>query len=325
MGCWNKTCGLSRLHIRAGDPVYVFVLEQSKDDHDRCYSTALFSPLLLPFDSVYDDYGGGEDSAGPGLNLIVEGLRKNLVEIEQGENEYYDIPVKRDDFSVEKFFEAVHENRLAIKGWRGNPNAVDFVMIRKDVAQHIFDNWERDHYVGDGKGTGGWGNNYVYYKFADVLADIPAFLDRLESKLVGDEAELTEAGEAVEAMRRMTRRLRLYEGLAGVYAWEERDQNKVSWYMMRDTYRYCSVVSIHESIMDLMERGEREEAAALLTEHLKAVYIDSFYHSTRNVWTPGCHEGSQSQDHNGYRVLVSAITTALNAEKAEYDEENEDE
>jgi len=327
MGCWNKTCGLSRLHITAGTPVYVFVLEEGKDSSDRCYSTALFSPLLLPFDRVYDDYGGGEDSSGPGLNPIMEGLRKNLIEVEQGENEYHDIPVKRDEFEVTNFFEAVHEGRLSVKGWRGAPNKIDFVMIRKDIAQHIFDNWEREHYVGNGKGTGGWGNNYVFYKFADVLADIPAFMDRLESKLKDDESEAENAGTetATAAVRRMTRRLRLYEGLASVYAWEERDQNKVSWYMMRDTYRYSSIVNVHEAIIDLVEAGERDEAIALLTEHLKAVYIDSFYHSTRNIWAPGCHEGSQGQDHDGYRVLVSAITEALDKEKAEYDEYNDDE
>ncbi len=327
MGCWNKTCGLSRLHITAGEPVYVFVLEEGKDSSDRCYSTALFSPLLLPFESVYDDYGGGEDSSGPGLELILNGLRKNLIEMEQGENEYHDIPVKSDDFDATKFFEAVHEGRLSVKGWRGEPNKVDFVMIRKDVAQHIFDTWEREYYVGNGKGTGGWGNNYVFYKFADVLADIPAFMDRLESKLKDDGDLVESAGDekAAAVIRRANLRLRLYEGLASVYAWEERDQNKVSWYMMRDTYRYSSIVHIHEAIVDLVEQDKRQEAEALLTEHLKAVYIDSFYHSTRNIWAPGCHEGSQSQDHDGYRVLVSAITKVLDAEKAEYDEENEEE
>jgi nuclear transport factor 2 (NTF2) superfamily protein len=328
MGSWNKTCGLSRLHITAGEPVYVFVLEKGKDSSDRCYSTALFSPLLLPFESVYDDYGGGEDSSGPGLELILNGLRKNLIEMEQGENEYHDIHVKSDGFDATKFFEAVHEGRLSVKGWRGEPNRVDFVMIRKDVAQHIFDTWEREHYVGNGKGTGGWGNDYVFYKFADVLADIPAFMDRLESKLKDDGDLVESAGDekAAAAIRRMNLRFRLYDGLASMYAWEERDQNKVSWYMMHDTfYRYSSIVHIHEAIVDLVEQGKRQEAEELLTEHLKAVYIDSFYHATRNVWAPGCHEGSQSQDHDGYRVLVSAITKVLDAEKVEYDKENGEE
>lgn len=324
MGCWNKTCGLSRLHITAGEPVYVFVLEEGKDSSDRCYSTALFSPLLLPFDSIYDDYGGGEESSGAGLPYIVEGLRNSLIEMEQGENEYHDIPVKRDDFTVLNFFEAVHEGRLSVKGWRGEPNKVDFVMIRKDVAQHIFDTWEREHYVGNGKGTGGWGNNYVYYRFADVLADVPAFMDRLERRMNEEGEDEKNLPETAVATKRAIRRLRMYEGLASVYAWEERDQNKVSWYMMRDTYRYSSIVRPHEIIMELVEQGKREEAEALLIEHLKAVYIDSFYHSTRNIWAPGCHEGSQGQDHDGYRVLVSAITSVLDKEKAEYDEYNDD-
>ena len=97
MGCWNKTCGLSKLHIYAGDPVYVFVIEQNLD-HDRCYSTAFWSPILAPFESVYNDYGGGENSGGVWFQHIMDGVRAKLIEQEVGENEYHDIAVKREGF-----------------------------------------------------------------------------------------------------------------------------------------------------------------------------------------------------------------------------------
>ena len=35
MGSWNKTCGISNLHIYAGTPVYVFVLQENPNKTDR--------------------------------------------------------------------------------------------------------------------------------------------------------------------------------------------------------------------------------------------------------------------------------------------------
>ena len=53
MGSWNKTCVLSNLAIYDGDKVVVFILEDGGDGSDS-YATALFRPLLLPFNSVYN-------------------------------------------------------------------------------------------------------------------------------------------------------------------------------------------------------------------------------------------------------------------------------
>lgn len=76
MGCWYKTCGLSNLHIPAGTPVYVFVLERRGNGiSDACYSTSMFAPLLLPFESEYNDYGGGENSKGVGFPYIMQALK----------------------------------------------------------------------------------------------------------------------------------------------------------------------------------------------------------------------------------------------------------
>ena len=102
MGCWNKTCGLTNLHITAGQKAYVFVLEKRDDDNDsHCYSTHLYRPLLLPFETTYNDYGGGEDSTGVAFPLIMEGIKQRLHEMELGENEYHDIAVTKEAFGEE--------------------------------------------------------------------------------------------------------------------------------------------------------------------------------------------------------------------------------
>lgn len=340
MGCWNKTCGLSRLHINAGEEVYVFVIEEgNRNDTSRCYTTALYAPLLMPFEAKYDDYGGGEDAKGVALPFILEGLREELVEMPQGENEYHDIPVTRDKFEVENFFEAVHEGRLFVKDYHGENSRVEFVMIRKDVVQNILNTWVQEHYVGDGKGTCGYGNNYILYDFHDVLADVDPFLDALEAKLTGvgdDDSDLMlpslqkkiEAGEytpeQITAAKRAMARIRLFDGLGSVIPWKNRDTNKASWYLHRDNYRYCSIINADDLVIDAMEAGNRELAKELLINRLIASYIDSFYNATRNIWAPGCHEGSQAQDEDGYRVLASTIVKVLDDEKRKWDEEDEE-
>ena len=189
MGCWNATCGISNLHIKANDEVYVFVLEQVKNVDSLCYSTAFYKPLLLPFYAKYNDYGDGEECSGPALPIIMDSIKQQLIEMEVGENQYHDIEVKRDEFNEELFFEAIHENRLSIKGYRGETR-LDMIMMRKDIIDHVFENWVQRDYVGGGKGTCGYDNAYIQYKFQDILNDIPAFIERIL-----DIAKETQCGE----------------------------------------------------------------------------------------------------------------------------------
>lgn len=111
MGCWNGTCGLTNLPIVHGDEMYVFPIVESYRN-SFCYSTALYRPSVLPFRAEYDDYGSGEKCGGVGLELLMEGIKHNLVEMEVGENQYHDIAVKREGFNVDTFFEVCHKKRL---------------------------------------------------------------------------------------------------------------------------------------------------------------------------------------------------------------------
>ena len=304
MGSWNKTCGLSNLHITAGTPVYVFVLERNKD-YEHCYSTGLFAPLLLPFESVYDDYGGGESSSGPALDYIMSMIKKDLVEMEVGDNEYHDIEVKREGFTPEKFFEAVHEDRLSIQGRRAEPTQLYFTMMRKDIVDDILANRTIEDYVGDGKGTCGYGNNYVKYKFADIVADIRPLLN--------------DAMEIVSNIDKELRSLKMFSGLD--YMFDQDYENKVLKWMRGDSYRYSRIVDMKQVISKGLEIGTVDsinKVAALLEEYLKGIYIDGFMHSARKTWIPGGHEGSQSMSGGALRLLGAATIRALDREKAEW-------
>lgn len=299
MGCWNKTCGLSNLHIRAGEEVYVFVLEQNLY-HDRCYATAFWKPALLPFYAKYDDYGGGEDCSGIGLPIIINNIKNSLVELEQGENQYHDIPVKKESFDVSVFFEAVHEGRLKIKYW-SSESPIDFVMFKKEVVDHILENWVQEEYVGDGKGTTGWENNYIAYKFEDILKDIPEFFELVQEKF-----------------EKVSDSMSLGYGIQEVVPF--RHPNKVASWIRGDSHRYSSLGDADDVFLQHIKNNEIHLATELIRDLLIARYLNCFLEMTRKLWQPGCHEGSQGQDASGYLVLMDAMRVALNRETSEQEE-----
>lgn len=308
MGCWNKTCGLSNLHIYAGTPVYVFVLEEARDN-SNCYTTSLFSPLLIPFDSEYNDYGGGENSSGVAFDMIMSALKNQLVEMPLGDNEYHDIAVSKEAFGEELFFEAVHENRLFIQDrYSRDKTAVTFTMFRKDIVDSILENREIEDYVGGGKGTfAKWGNekNYIRYKFADIAASVRPLLE----KLVEDTKDEKDYIRAY-----VVDRLHKYR----------EDFRAASW-LNNDTYRYSRLVDVRALIGAAIEKATPEaldKAEELAIEHLKGLFIDGFMHATRKTWIPGGHEGSQSADDDSHRLLATTILAALDKEKADWAAEN---
>lgn len=314
MGCWNKTCGLSNLHITAGEDVYVFVLEQNPH-HDRCYTTAFYRPVLLPFYSKYNDYGGGEDCQGIGLTLILEGIKQELEPTALSKVKRSGVSAEQDNFDEELFFEAVHEGVLRTRPSFGISREIDFVMFRKDIVDDIIANWTREYYVGEGKGTSGWNNSYVSYTFQDVLNDVPAFLDRVDAKL----NDTSDAGY-LDGMTDQEKRafVKISLDLGSVFEW--RDPNKVSWFVGRDNHRYSYLVRPGKLIINAVANNNRQLAENLLIDHLKAVYLDSFMDSARKLWMPAGHEGSQSNQHSGYWALINAMSRALDQEWVDNDD-----
>ena len=234
MGCWNKTCGLSNLHITHGTEAYVFVLEPNEAGDSHCYATHLYKPLLLPFVTEYNDYGGGENSSGPGFQIIMDSIASKLHEVELGENKYHDIAVTKDKFGEELFFEAVHEGRLFREGNYSDPVKLEYVMFRKDVVDHILENRVIEKYVGDGKGTGGWGNNYIYYKFEDIVADILPMLQEI--------CELA-ASDSEDAQ------FRIFGGFE--YMFDYGHPNLAANWLRHDSYRYSRLVDMKIHIAKL--------------------------------------------------------------------------
>ena len=312
MGCWNKTCGLTGLHINAGAEVYVFLLEENTNKTDRCYTTSFWNPLLLPFNSIYNDYGGGEDSSGPAFPIIMNEVAKRLIERDVGENQCHDIAVKREGFGEEEFFESTHEHRLLFADrYSQSGQLVDFTMFRKDVVDDILEHWTHEEYVGSSKGDCGYDNSYRKVTFERVLADLPEFFEKLcAATMPANNEDETEAF--------VLARMLMSRGFDELL--DRSNKNLVAQYLRRDGYRY-SKISPSTIIIDLLKAGNKADAETLLVELLKGSYLDSFMDSTRKVWLPGCHEGSQSQYYDGYEALTGAINRVVASEKAKYEDE----
>lgn len=292
MGSWNKTCGLSNLHINAGSEVYVFPLEENTG-HDRCYSTAFWSPVMLPFTALYDDYGGGEESH-KNIQYTLEGLKKNLVEIALGDNEYHDIAVSTEILDEKLFYNAVHEGRLKVKyddQYFTGEALIDFVMFRKDIVDDVCEHWECETYIG----TGEWQK----YKFNDILNSIPEFMDRMDKKL-NDELEFGIKNDK--------------DYFCTLFKRDERNLTFIYLQSVNSNYRFSRIVQPIHIIIDLMIENKKEEAKEIIIDTIRASFISSFMEVSRKLWIPAGHEGSQSAKHKPYRILWDAINKALDVE-----------
>lgn len=80
MGCWNGTCGITNLPIRAGEKVVflLIALRANNEANTYCYSTGWGYPVSLPIRAVYNDYGGVEDIANNAVSNILAKTRSNL-------------------------------------------------------------------------------------------------------------------------------------------------------------------------------------------------------------------------------------------------------
>lgn len=306
MGCWNQTCGLSSLHIRADDPVYVFLLEHMTDP-GVTYSTGLFRPLLLPFEARYNDYGAGRGSSGKVFDTVMAAVRENLVELPQGANHYRDTPVSRENLGEEEFYKAIQNERLYLKPQGPWPQRrLLFTMFRKDVVDHILENRDLVDFVGYNQGSCGFNNAYIRYRFKDVVTQVRPYIDGL-----------------IERSRRMN----LPPDLAFLLVDSRTMGSPISNYLRDSDSRFSRLVDVKDWLFKAPQMTTEQELTdleAVLTAYLRGQFVERFMLAARKTWVPGGHEGSQDESGDALHQLYSATLAALERERTEYDEEESD-
>lgn len=319
MGCWNKTCGLTQLPILAGEPVWVFPIE-STPGHERCYSHALWTPLLFPLQADYNDYGGGENTHHDvAYHYLMDVLAEFMVELEQGDNEYHDIPVQRENLSIDLFYEAVHEGRLSVTSplahYGPKENLVDFTMIRKDVVEQILSSRIHREYVPARDVMDTEENNpegydpYVNFQYSELVALIPELATRLTDQKSDDPKHMM--------------------GMINLVRTTARDQAKATgnplWYVLSGYFFEHSRLGRLDSRLDtllnsMVGAGATEPLEAFLERFVLGEYINGYMTEIRGVWKPGCHEGSQSAEWEEYVEHAKLIQSIAQKKIQEWEE-----
>jgi len=333
MGCWNGTCGLSGLPIIHGEEMYVFPIVESYRD-SFCYSTALYRPSVVPFRAEYNDYGAGEKCSGPALELIIDGIREKLVEMEVGENQYHDIAVKREGFDADMFFEACHKKRLRfvnpMRGYEGEAQTKDvfFTMVRKDVVDRLWNEWSFDMWKGsDGDVPDGFESDQYYIKnvtYAKLAELIPQYMEQM----AGKDSPYKKALEGIDDESKLERMKDFYLRYAFFEGHREHILSGSFGHAFGSGYAgggFASIGNIKDKIIDEYLEGNKEVAYELMRECLVGIMVNSFMESTRKVWLPPMHQGSQSEEYKEYRLMNVITNDIMDARQKEYEWDEEDE
>lgn len=283
MGCWNKTCGISKLPIFSGEKVYAFILEEQLTGfagNDHHYPSSEWIPCRLPFVTRYNDYGGGEKSNWV-LDILLEEIKEQMIELPAGTNSSHELEVTRDKLNEELFFDAVHEGRLAVPQ-AGHPTRINFVMMRKDIVDNILADYAPDFPA-----------IAVAKTFDQMVEEIPAFY---EDVIAASKDQLGIFG----ALRYGTDQIRdkypqLYRCLIA--------------FSVADGY--SGIARLHTTVQQLHNQKKHKRAKEVIEYWLMGAVIDRFMINTRITWAPGGYEGSQDQDPEPYEILNKAIGKRL--------------
>jgi len=140
MGSWCATCGISRMPIREGQEVKGLLIAKKNDQTgSSCYTDDWWKPIGLPIDVKYADYGNFELVNPDDSNAarLLEYLKDNVIPMEQGDNEYHDLPVVPSEFTWEKVNDIIHEERLILKGYGETKQYVAWFPIHPIVYEAL--------------------------------------------------------------------------------------------------------------------------------------------------------------------------------------------
>lgn len=339
MGCWNGTCGISNLPIRHGTEIYVFPIEEAYRD-SFCYATALYRPSVLPFRAVYDDYGGGEDCSGVGLEVLMNGIKSKLVEVELGENEYHDIAVSKEGFGVDQFFEACHIGRLLfpnpMAAYEGNKptNKIYFTMVRKDVVDRLWNEWAFDLWKpgGDVSVPAGFEadqyyiKNVTYARLATLIPDYMASRTERNNPFKGSKL-YTNLPEDIDAESR--KGILDYLDRHGFFEdhGKEHILSRTFGHAFSSGYAgggFARIAPVADKILDHYFDGDKEVAYELMKECLIGIMVNSFMGHVRKIWTPPMHQGSQSECLEEYQMLNQISSDIVSSYNEEFESDGLD-
>lgn len=326
MGSWNETCAISNLPIGYGDDVIVMLLVQQPHDGFVCYATDWWKPLPIYFEGKYDDYGRAEDCHGPLLDFAIESLRDNLYELEQGENQFHDIPVNKNNFDIQLLFNACHNGRLFVHAcgahktvYKQDKLQVSRIFIRKNIFFNIVNGFTLQDYVAK---TPEDDSNFKNYHYVNInvqtyLESGTAFFNGMKPSI---EKWTALAGDD---------KWKMYE--SDYYAsnqrnWDNRYQPDYRFAAMMDEHRSDRVCNPYRNILTKIQNNQPidDELFHNSVVCLSNVYwLNVFMHRSNRVWVPPC-SGGQEMNVDPQLFLSDLIIDEGNRIKSEVDDEEDE-
>lgn len=323
MGSWYKTCGLTKLPIYPGEEVKVVILQKNKRVN-HSYATALYSPILGAFEDVYADYGEGENPEKDSIYLLhQENIINSLHELEIGENQHHDIAVKKEGFNGKTFYDAIHEERLKVKCGFGAINDtydLDFVMFKGTAYMMLVNTYKPELYAhGDFSCIG---INDFYKEIDDFCADFK----KKYKEGVSEIAQMQDKSKAAILFHYLTTPVGssfdLVEKLFSCCSFGE--VSMISPVLANIRKYITDATQIQtltpENIQDAVTRFNK--ILPQINHYLKMCaetkMISWLFEETRQIWTPGFHEGSQANNLSNYSLLLKCTKKEIEALKSQH-------
>lgn len=315
MGCWNGSCAMTGLPVFIGNPVRVFLLVERDFPDNHCYTDAYWAPMHYHFKGQYNDYGSVEECSGEMIPVLLDIVRNHLFEMDQGENECHDIPVKADKLDLDLLFEADHETRLKLKPLYAaldvkDSYRVSHIIIHEYVFQQMLERYTIDSYR-SGK---------VLY--ADIVKQGMQFIED-QKELIGYVDEEKVAKYMQDGTRTREQAIELVNVLGEMKAQTSIRKTYNLLYMIDSLPQYGSYTDPLYDLTQAVAAGNYEAAAILVEQIAAAIIMYAYMTEARRMWTPMSGAGSQNESTSAH-VLMADLTKemAVNISKR-WDEDEE--
>lgn len=274
---------ISRLPVFIGDEVVSFFLRESHQPDNLCYSNSMWEPIPITIHGKYNDYGAVEDFTGKFDDLLVSLVRHNLLEIEQGKNQYHDIPVTKDLLTMEYLYEADHEGRLFLKN---TPTpyapkeklACRHVVIMKELYDRIMEDHTIDAYVRDENAL--YGGRTVERTLDDVTANMEEEWQAMRAAYLATIPEMR--FHFIDSMR-----------------YDEAAPEWITLVPFNGHDSHC----VDIRAMDQLMRMDEVASFEFLDELVRFGWLANYISKSRIHWSPQTGAGSQESAMAPYRLL----------------------
>lgn len=310
MGCWNATCGLSRLPIFAGESVIGLLIAgvgytgRGGSAGAFCYPTDKYASVSLPLFGSYNDYGSIEDIKETDSSKILA-KQFNAKELE--------------DF----IYNHVEEGSVVIDDENGRgkkiKQPVGLWMCRKDII---------DEYFADG----GIFETYDRKTYKTIKHNLH---ERLESDFVKYWKYIENMKESlavyfgdVVLTKDDLRGIRFYRLEMDSMPREDGEDNLIDYTLGKIGYSgsplltYESFKVYREYIKWLIYKGyevNSPEALQIRDDIIYMYKINEILRDTRNALVPQCGAGSQQDDLDPYKRLYKAGRKAMTTIRHRHD------